>query len=102
MTLESLHFAGHVRAHLVLDSQVAHDVLVSIRYAPDNPSLDLITRYSDLTGELIRTLKDLLNHFTKVNTTKVFSHTTRPSLMFWMNSQADFLATSLLRDKYGN
>ena len=102
MCLESLHFTGHVRAHLVLDSQVAHDVLVAVRDAPDNPSLDLITRHSDLTSELIRTLKDLLNHFTRVNTTKVRSHTTRPSLMFWMNSQADFLATSLLRDKYGN
>ena len=56
LCLESLHFAGHVIAHLVLDSQVAHDVLVAIRDAPDGPSLDMITRHSDLTGELIRAL----------------------------------------------
>ena len=102
MTLENLHFAGHNKAHLVLDSQVAHDVLIAIRDAPDNPSLDLVARYSDLTGELIRSLKDLLGKFSKVNTTKVLSHTARPSLMYWMNAQADFLCTSLLRDKYSH
>ena len=103
LALESLHFAGHNKIHLIVDSQVCLEVVKSVLEAKDSSSLMTIKRQSgDLTAEIVDTLDRMLSKFLLVKTSKVASHTDRAGLFHYLNSRADFAVTSCLRDKYAS
>ena len=101
--LESLSFAGHNKAHLILDSQVTLEVVNTILNARDSASLMTIKRQGgDLTAEIIDTLDRLLRKFQIVKTSKVRSHCDQASLFHYLNARVDFAVTSCLREKYAS
>ena len=102
LALEALWNEGHSKVHFFIDSQTVIDLINTIRDASDTSSMMTIKRQSDLTAEIIDTLDVRMKNFQVIRTTKVGSHSDRAGLAHYLNSRADYAATSCLREKYSN